>query len=111
MMRKNNTERDISQSVNDILNDIENDISEGKTSDIYRKAKSLSSHPKGSSFVQPSVDPEGNIITSSEQQLEEWAKFLENKFAARENEPVVDLSNSESTDETVPVISVDEVKT
>ena len=92
--------------VNNIITDIESDIAAGQTSDIFRKAKSLSTRPKGSRFDQPSVDLDGNLITSSEQQLEAWAKFLEKKFSARADEPVVELGNDDDGSE---VISLEEV--
>ena len=71
--------------MNSILENIERENSVGNSSEVYRLAQSLSSK-KGNSFTQPSVDLEGKHITSSEQQQEAWAQFLENKFAARQDE-------------------------
>ena len=55
-------------------------------------AKRLTNKDNGSSFCQPSKDNKGNPITSVEQQLESWADFLQIKFAARTDEPAVDLN-------------------
>ena len=94
--------------VNDILNVIDSDITEGRISDIHRKAKSLSTRPKGSSFVQPAIDNNGNNITSSEQQLEEWAKFLEAKFSPRDDEPAVDPTDIDVTARDITIVEVQE---
>ena len=80
----------------------------GNSSQVYKLAKSLKPSGKGNSFCQPSKDSAGNPITSNEQQLEEWAKFLEVKFAARPNEPEVDLNNLNG-EEDPPIISFEEV--
>ena len=96
--------------VNDIITDLESDIAAGQTSDIFRKAKSLSNRPQGSRFDQPSVDLEGNMITSTDHQLEAWACFLEEKFSARADEPIVELENEAIIDEEIEDISLDEVK-
>jgi adenylate kinase family enzyme len=95
--------------VDSILESIEKENSEGHSSEVFRLARSLSSK-KGNSVVQPSVDLEGKYITSSEQQQEAWAQFLEKKFAARQNEPEVNLHPTDDTPEDVVDITLEEVK-
>ena len=95
--------------VNSILDNIEKEDSVGNTSEVYRLARSLSSK-KGNSLTQPSVDLEGKPITSSEQQQEAWANFLEKKFAARQNEPEIDLQPIDNATENVEDITLEEVK-
>ena len=75
-----------------------------------RLARSLSSKKKDNISVQPSKDMEGKLITSSEQQHEAWALFLEKKFAARPGEPQLDLQLVDENVEDPPEISLDEVK-
>ena len=76
---------------------------------MYRLSKSLATKRKCNAFIQPSVDHLGNEITSTEQQLESWAVFLEDKFAARPNEPVIDLSEPGNA-ENIPDISFEEIE-
>ena len=76
--------------------------------DVFRLSRSLSSKQKSNLSVQPATNPQGDIITSTEEQQECWADFLEKKFAARDNEPDVVLNESDST-ETVPDPIIDEV--
>ena len=78
--------------------------------DVYRIAKLISNKRNGNTFTQPAVDQQGNIITSTEQQLNAWADFLENKFKARANEPEVDLHQDTGPDDPGPDISLQGVK-
>ena len=94
--------------VENVVCDLEKANSVGNSSQVYKLAKSLKPSGKGNSFCQPSKDSAGNPITSNEQQLEEWAKFLEVKFAARPNKPEVDLNNLNG-EEDPPIISFEEV--
>ena len=55
-----------------------------------------------------SKDKNGNLITSTEQQLELWAKFLEGNVAC-DGEPNVDLQ-SRAGEEEVDEITLEEVK-
>ena len=72
--------------------------------------ETLETKRKCNAFIQPSVDHLGNEITSTEQQLESWAVFLEDKFAARPNEPVIDLSEPTGNAENIPDISLEEIE-
>ena len=96
--------------VNSILESIEEENSAGNTTEVFRLARSLSSKKKDNLSVQPSTDMEGNLITSSEQQHEAWATFLEKKFAARPGEPQLDLQLFDENIEDPPEISLDEVR-
>ena len=91
--------------MNKIITDLESDIAAVQTSDIFRKAKSLSNRPQGGRFDRPSIDLDGNMITSSDHQLEAWACFLEKKFSACTNEPIVELNNEAVNDEEIKDIS------
>lgn len=101
---------DYRDHVNSVLTDIEKEGSVGNITEVYRLSKSLSTKRSGNAFVQPSVDLQGNEITSSEQQLEAWAVFLEEKFAARPNEPEIDLQQTPANEDLVPDIDMEEVK-
>ena len=94
--------------VANILTDIEKEDRIGNCKEVFRLTKSLSNKRKGNQFVQPSVDIHGNEIETTEQQLDAWAEFLEPKFAARANEPIIDLSDNAEIAE--PSITLDEVK-
>ena len=59
----------------------------------------------------PSIDHIGNPITSTVQQLESWAIFLEKKFDAGPGEPTVDREGVPNQQENVPYIDIEEVKT
>ena len=96
--------------VENILTDIEREGSAGNITEVYRLSKSLATKRKCNAFIQPSVDHLGNEITSTEQQLESWAIFLEDKFAARPNEPVIDLSEPADNAENVPDITFEEIQ-
>ena len=50
------------------------------------------------------------MITSTDHQLEAWACFLEEKFSARADEPIVELDNEAVNNEEIEDISLDEVK-
>ena len=69
----------------------------------------LSSKGKGNKHCQPSKDEDGNLITSTEQQLEAWAVFLEKKFSARPDEALPDLRDI-GNEITLPGISLEETK-
>ena len=108
--------REIGRSArNDYRNYMESIITEmekanavGNSSETYRLAKKIATKGKTTLSTQPSKDDAGNPITSNEHQLELWANFLDDKFAAQPGEPEVVLhSNNE---EEVPPPSLDEVK-
>jgi hypothetical protein len=96
--------------IRNIVEDMEKAGSVGNYTEVFKLSKRLSSK-NGSAFTQPSKDHLGNPITSTEQQLESWAIFLEKKFAASPQEPSVDLDDIPSLQENVPDIDIDEVKT
>ena len=101
---------DYRNHVESILQDIESANSQGNTTEVFRLAKSLSTKRSGNLTVQPSIDSDGNPITSAEEQQEAWAKFLENKFAARPDEPEIDLHDDDDAPST-PNITLAEVQT
>ena len=84
---------------------MENANAVGNSKGTFRLAKQIASKDKTASFVQPSIDNQGNPITSNEQQLELWATFLEEKFRVQPDEPDIDLDSEED----VPPPSFDEV--
>ena len=53
---------------------------------------------------------EGRLITTSEQQQEAWAQFLEKKFAARPGEVELDINSLEDPAERITEISLEEVQ-
>ena len=63
----------------------------GNSSETYRLEKKIATKGKTTLSTQPSKYDAGNLITSNEHQLELWAKFIENKFAAHPGEPEVVL--------------------
>ena len=79
--------------VEGVLCDIEQANSAGNTTEVFKHAKQLSSRGEGNRFVQPILDNNGDPITTTEQQHQLWADFLEQKFAAIPNDPEVDLSD------------------
>ena len=95
--------------VEDVLQDIEEAEESGDITGMYKIAKCLSNKKGGNSHTQPSVDQEGNQITTSEQQHDAWATFIEDKFAELPDEPVIDLSDPDNT-EVIPDISYEEVE-
>ena len=101
--------KDYRDYVERLLVDIEKYDREGNTREVFRIAKSLSSRANGSQFTQPNLDLMGNIITTSEQQLDAWATFLEQKFSPLPNEDEVDLING-GNDQPVEDITLEEVK-
>ena len=78
-----------------LLEDIETANSVGNSTEVNRIAKRLSTKQNGKSFIQPSVDNNGNIITSTDEQLEAWAVFLEEKFSARSGEQTTNLEQEQ----------------
>ena len=62
-------------------------------------------------FCQPSPDEHGNLITSTEQQLESWAVFFENKFSAQPNEAMPDIAARLEEDSPPPGLLIEETKT
>jgi hypothetical protein len=92
-----------------LITDIEEAESTGKTTQMFKIAKQLSTRSRGNNNCQPSQDNEGNPITSTEQQLEAWACFLEKKFSARSDELDVNLQNHPG-EVKVPDINIHEVK-
>ena len=91
--------------VEDVLEDIDREDQAGNTREVYRLAKQLK--PKsGNSYIQPSIDEQGQQITNNEQQLSAWADFLEKKFASRDDEPSVELPEDNVE---VPDIQLEEV--
>ena len=106
--------RDISRSarndyrdfVESVVEDMEQANSLGKYSDTFRMAKQLSGKGKTTSCTQPAKDDQGNLITDTKQQLELWAKFIENKFAAHPQEPEVILHSDDEAP--VPPPSMEE---
>ena len=93
-----------------VLQDIEKAEESGDITGMYKIAKCLSNKKGGNNHTQPSVDQEGNQITTSEQQHDAWANFLEEKFATLPDEPVIDLADPDNT-EVIPNISYEEVET
>ena len=96
---------DYREFVETVLTDIDREDQAGNSREVYRLAKQLK--PKsGKSYIQPSVDVQGQPITDNEQQLNAWADFLEQKFASRDNEPEVHLPDDHIE---VPEIQLEEV--
>ena len=81
----------------------------GDTTSVFKIAKVLSSKGNGNKFCQPSKDEGGKLITSTEQQLEAWAVYLEKKFAARPDETFPDLSDRDN-EIPLPGISIEETE-
>ena len=113
---KKNLKKQISRSarqdyrthVESIVEEMEQMNSIVKTSEIFRLAKQLTSKGKTTLSTQPSVDENGLPITSTQQQLELWAQFLQNKFSAQPNEPEVVLHAEEEQEVEMP--SLEEVE-
>ena len=97
---------DYREFVKSVVDDMEKANAIGKFSDTFKMAKQLSCKGKTTSCIQPAKDAQGNIITTTEQQLELWAEFLEKKFASDPNEPNVILTSGE--EEAVPPITLEE---
>ena len=97
---------DYREFVKSVVDDMEKANAIGKFSDTFKMAKQLSCKGKTTSCIQPAKDAQGNIITTTEQQLELWAEFLEKKFASDPNEPNVILTSDE--EEAVPPITLEE---
>ena len=94
--------------IDNVIADLEAADRIGDTTTVYKVAKQLTTKGNGNKFCQPSKDENGNIITSTEQQLEAWAVFLEKKFAARPDESAPDLEGND--EEQIPDISRDETE-
>ena len=102
---------DYKEYIRNIVEDMEKADTVGNYSEVFKLSKRVSSR-KGNAFTQPSKDHLGNTITSTEQQLESWALFLENKFSASPGEPTIDLQDvPNQQEEIVPNIDIEEVKT
>ena len=100
---------DYRQYVEGVLGDIETANAAGNVTEVFKCAKQLSSRGTGNSFLQPTLDGNGDPITTTEQQHQLWADFLDNKFAAISNDPEVDLSDL--PDESPPAkFTLDEMK-
>ena len=83
---------DYRQYIENVLTDIEREDQAGNSREVYRLAKQISKKKSSKSYIQPSVDMQGQQITNTDQQLDAWAEFLEQKFSARDNEPEVALA-------------------
>ena len=100
--------QDYRDYVDSILEDIEQADSVGNTKEVFRLSKSLSNKRNGNKFIQPSVDSQGNEIMNDDQQLDSWATFLDNKFAARPGEPEIMLDDE--VENYQPAVILEEVK-
>ena len=96
--------------VEGVLNEIEEANSAGNATEVFKKAKQLSSKGTGNKFVQPVLDDSGNPITSTEQQHELWADFLDAKFEAFQGDQEVDLSDPPNALQPEP-FTIEELKT
>ena len=106
---KRSARNDYRDFVGGVLQDIERLNSAGNIREMYRRAKSLTSKGNGNRFIQPSTDKNGDIITTTEQQLDSWAVFLEDKFKALPNEPEIVIPERGSS-ENIADLSFEEVK-
>ena len=106
---KRSARRDYRTHVDQICSDIEAADRVGDTTSVYKIAKVLTSKGNGNKFCQPSIDEHGNQITSTEQQLESWAVFLEKKFAARPDETMPDLAACPE-EEIIPDLAIEETE-
>ena len=73
---------------------------------MFKLAKQLSTKRSGIStqHIQPALYDAGNPITSTEQQLNLWADFLDTKFAAGQDQPKIDLVDPSKTEPYPPII-------
>ena len=106
---KRSARQDYRDFVDSIVEDVEKCNRSGNTREMFRLAKSLTSKGNGSRFTQPTTDNNGDLIISSDQQLESWASFLEEKFKARPNEPEVFIPEPNS-DENITDLTLEEVE-
>ena len=106
---KRSARNDYRSHVDKIATDIEAADRVGDTTSVHKFAKVLTLKGNGNKFCQPSTDNDGNLITSTEQQLESWAVFLEKKFSARPGETVPDLEDRPD-DDVVPELSIEETE-
>ena len=98
---------DYRRYIDNLTDDIEAADAVGDTTTVFKLAKQLSTKRNGNRFCQPSKDEKGALITTTEQQLEAWAVFLERKFAARPDEVMPDLNDEPDAVE-VPPVSLEE---
>ena len=94
-----------------LIEDMEKSNAVGNITEIYKLTKQLSTKKKGNAFCQPSKDHTGAPNTSIGQQLEPWATFLEQTFAARPGMTQTDLHDENEEAVPVPEITLEEVKT
>ena len=106
---KRSARNDYRSHVDKIATDIEAADRVGDTTSVHKIAKVLTTKGNGNKFCQPSTDNDGNLITSTEQQLESWAVFLKKKFSARPGETVPDLADRPD-DDAVPELSIEETE-
>ena len=106
---KRSARNDYRNYVDKIVLDIETADRIGDSTSVYKIANVLSSKGNGNKFCQPSTDNNGHMITSTEQQLEAWAVFLEEKFSSRPDEifPILECQNDE---EAIPELSLEETE-
>ena len=98
---------DYRQHIESIVAQMEQANAVGNSKETFRLAKQIATKRKTTSFAQPSIDDQGSPITSNEQQLELWARFLEEKFRAQPGEPDIILHSDSELD--VPPPTLDEV--
>ena len=106
---KRSARNDYRSYVDRVASEIEAADRVGDTKSVFKIAKVLSSKGKGNKLCQPSKDEAGNLITSTEQQLEVWAVFLEKKFSAQPDETLPDLRDI-GNEATLPGISLEETQ-
>ena len=106
---KRSARKDYRDFVDSIAEDVEKCNKSGNTREMFRLAKSLTPKGNGNRYIQPSTDNNGDLITSTDQQLDSWAEFLEDKFKARPNEPEVHLPGVE-LDEDIAELTLEEVE-
>ena len=106
---KRSARNDYRSYVDKVASEIEAAERVGDTTSVFKIAKVLSSKGKGNKLCQPSKDEAGNLITSTEQQLEAWAVFLEKKFSARPDETLPDLRDI-GNEAALPGISLEETQ-
>ena len=98
---------DYREHVELLVRQVEAANSVGDHSRVSRLTKSLKIRKSGTKFTQPSKTSDGTQITTTETATEEWASFVEQKFARHDG---IDVPpGSENTTEIVPPISPDEV--
>ena len=106
---KRSVRNDYRDYVNRVVEDIEAADRIGDSTSVFKIAKTLSRGGNGNKFCQPSIDSNGNQITSTEEQLEAWAVFLEEKFSARPNETFPNLEDLHD-EEAIAELSLEETE-